>query len=408
MRVLIISVIICFLSCKHKKEQINNLNHISNCLVLEIDKTTLIINDVKSIYDSTNVNIDYDIKKQKNKLTITPAFLESDLLDNKHVEIIGEEFSNVEILFEYDAIFYGEEKKKYMLGFKRDTLINIKVINRHFTIPNSNELKKQVSNKFEFSKVLEKSYLINYRYNEDIIKNTDMIGNSDYNNANEFFKKQQSDFKSLDQLLTEIDYYKITLKLTNNGKKEILIVYDRGFTPSELTPNKIIPNTLFADYYNLKSELLSINSKEYEVNVLEKKNLKEIDNVQHNSNPIVILEKSGKDFIKLNENNKIIFKYNDNCPADGFIGIVTKDNYFTIQQIFCKDFLFVTSYTTFKIDEKTNHIELHKYGQEYADRSNPDKDIPTKIWTNKDFGNIKFEDVSEDFIINLIQNNPKK
>ena len=71
------------------------------------------------------------------------------------------------------------------------------------------------------------------------------------------------------------------------------------------------------------------------------------------------------------------------------------------------DFNFVNSYITFKIDESTDKIYLHKYGEEYTDRSNPNKKIPAKIWTTKDFGEKKFEDISEDFLKSLRNKAPR-
>lgn len=407
MRIIIISLLISFISCKNKiKVDSDTNNNIANGIVLNLDKTTLLIKGVTTINDSTKVNNDYDIKKNSNQITITPLFLESDLLDNKEVEIIGEEFSKIEIIFTYDAVFSGEEKRDYTLNLKTDTLLNIDIKNKHFFIPNSNEIKKHISKKFDLNNVIEKSYLINYKHYQDIIKNPDMFGTSDYKYANEFLNKKQSDFKSLEELLTEIDYSKITIKLFKNNGEEYTIVYDRGFKKSELDFDKV--NTITNDYYNLESILLNLKSNEYKVEVLERTDLKDKENVQHNSNPIIILQKQDKDFIRLKENAHLIFDYDDNCPADGFTRVVFKNEYFTIEQTFCSDFKFVNSYTTFRIDENTNEIYLHKYGEEYTDRSNPDKDIPSKIWTTKDFGEVKFEDVNEDFLKNLRQNEPKK
>lgn len=80
--------------------------------------------------------------------------------------------------------------------------------------------------------------------------------------------------------------------------------------------------------------------------------------------------------------------------------IKTKFPYFTIEQIFCADFMFVHSYSTFKIID-SHTILLHKYGETYTDRRNPDNDIPDKIWTANDFGTIHFEEVTMDFLIKL-------
>ncbi|MPS72950.1 MAG: DUF3828 domain-containing protein [Chryseobacterium sp.] len=152
-------------------------------------------------------------------------------------------------------------------------------------------------------------------------------------------------------------------------------------------------------FYVLDSVNLKIQTDVYKICVLEKLKNKNKENIQHNSNPI-ILYKNGN---KITENKNLIFLYNDNCPADGFQKVVSKHNYFTIEQSYCKDFLFVSSYTTFKVDTKTKNVYLYKYGEEYTDRSNPDRDIPAKIKTVEDFGTIKFEDVTAYFLLQLKQ-----
>ena len=159
-------------------------------------------------------------------------------------------------------------------------------------------------------------------------------------------------------------------------------------------------------FYVLDSVDLDLKRKKIKIIVLESDLKKTIENVQHNSNSIFILLYNGKGYKMISENKTIVLKYDENCPADGFGGLVEKNNYFTVQQIFCSDFLFVNSYTTFKIDENADSVILHKYGEEYTDRSNPDKKIPAKIWTKKDFGEVKFENVTEDFLLKIRSKKP--
>jgi hypothetical protein len=155
--------------------------------------------------------------------------------------------------------------------------------------------------------------------------------------------------------------------------------------------------------YILDSVSIKSNNKLFKIIVLEKKQVKK-ENPTHNSLEIVILEKIAKDkFILKTKNNNIVFKYEDNCPADGFISIVAKNLYFTIEQVYCKDFLFVNSYTTFKFDNKKSEFVLHKYGEVFTDRENPDKDIPTITKSTKDFGKILFNDVSQEIVTGLIK-----
>ncbi len=163
-----------------------------------------------------------------------------------------------------------------------------------------------------------------------------------------------------------------------------------------------------SNYYVYDSVLIQTEKSTYKVLSIEKK--KEKDNLagSHFSLPIIILKKNNFGYNNLFENSKIVFKYNDNCPADGYIGVVAKGFYFTVEQVFCSDLIFVRSFTTFKINEATNQVKLHKFGEVYTDRSNPDRKILDKIWTTKDFGEVKFENVTEDFLVKLRQTKPKK
>lgn len=140
-------------------------------------------------------------------------------------------------------------------------------------------------------------------------------------------------------------------------------------------------------FYVLDEATISLKDKTLKVTVLEK-NAKKVENAQHFDLRIEVSEKSGKGFAP-KSNTAIVQSLDGSCSADGFTDVVSKDNYFTIEQTFCKDALYVSSYTTFKV--VGNDILLHKYSESYTDRNNPDKEIKDKIWTNKDFGQIKFE-----------------
>ncbi|WP_310557024.1 hypothetical protein [Flavobacterium sp.] len=105
-------------------------------------------------------------------------------------------------------------------------------------------------------------------------------------------------------------------------------------------------------------------------------------------------------------NNLIIPKNNFNCATEGFSTIVFKDNYFTIENQICSDYIEISSYITFKVIG--GNILLHKYGETYFDKADHEKQLPPKTWSSKDFGNVNFENVTEDFIIKLSQTNPKK
>ncbi|MGU3373830.1 hypothetical protein [Chryseobacterium sp. M5A1_1a] len=159
--------------------------------------------------------------------------------------------------------------------------------------------------------------------------------------------------------------------------------------------------------YKLDSITITSNSKvTYKIIVLENKEKQLQDNAQHDNLPILIQKQNGTDsYTDYLKNDKLIFTLGGNCPADGFQRIVSKNNYFTIEQTYCKDFMFVQSFTTFKVNEN-NTVTLHRYGEDYTDRSNPDKVIKGISLTTKDFGNnISFENVTSDFLILLKNKN---
>lgn len=189
-------------------------------------------------------------------------------------------------------------------------------------------------------------------------------------------------------------FYALMLILLFSSKGEAQKIKDQETKKSSEISNS----------YILDSSKISSNQNNYKIIVLEDIKKKNQENPQHNSLPIIIKKESkngDQDFLK---NNQLIFKYNDNCPADGFQKLVSKNNFFTIEQTCCKGFMFVQSYTTFKITE-SQKILLYKYGEEYTDRSNPDKEIKNLLKTTKDFGVIKFENVTDELLIGLSNEN---
>lgn len=105
------------------------------------------------------------------------------------------------------------------------------------------------------------------------------------------------------------------------------------------------------------------------------------------------------------ENKNIIPKNNFNCAAEGFSTVVFKDNYFTVENKVCSDYIEISTYITFKVIG--NNIVLHKYGERYFDKADHEKQIPSKIWGIKDFQNVNFDEVTDDFLVKLSQVKPK-
>jgi hypothetical protein len=125
---------------------------------------------------------------------------------------------------------------------------------------------------------------------------------------------------------------------------------------------------------------------------------------EHFHLPIKIFKGTNSGFELWKENNNLIYSVDNTCASEGFSNIVVKNNYFTIEAQTCYDYnVLVNGFTTFKIEN--NEIFLYKYGEEYFDKSNHDRKIPSKVWTQKSLGKIKFQDVNESFLKKLKNKN---
>lgn len=408
-QILILLVSIANFSFCISQTKNENLENKTNNINLKFKNAIVVFEGINSPND--NAKEDFNIKNDGTKVFIEPAFLESDLLDGKVLKFSNGNVRNVKITFYYDAIFYGEEKNKKGLGFQRDTTILLKIENKKVQIPSFEDIKKAVFKKFEKKEVYDAANLVNQNYFNKIVENYDAYGGKDspdYKSAVAFLKSNRK-FKKLEDLFINIDYIKFNIEFEDNLKSHSSVIFDRMFQNyvfSEKEGKSNIDEILPKGFYVLDSTLINLKKVGYKILALEKDEIKSKDNAQHNSNPVIILQKKGNRYQKVNDNYDIIFKHDDNCPADGYGGFVSKNNYFTIQQIFCVDFLFVNSYTTFKIDESTGNIDLYKYGEKYTDRSNTELKIPSKTWSIRDFGIVKFENVNEGFLIDLRNKKP--
>ena len=103
--------------------------------------------------------------------------------------------------------------------------------------------------------------------------------------------------------------------------------------------------------------------------------------------------------------NEHLLSMNKNCPNPPLDTIVSKSIFFTIEKFNCSNEYYLKEYITFFFAK--NQFLLNKYGVEYTDKRNPEAEILTKIWTTKDFGEITFENVNEEFLLQLRQHTPK-
>lgn len=136
------------------------------------------------------------------------------------------------------------------------------------------------------------------------------------------------------------------------------------------------------------------------IEVYKNTSLKDQFEQEHFSLPIKIFKGTQNGFELWKENKNLVYSADNNCVSEGFSNIVVKGNYFTIEAQSCYDYnVLVDGFTTFKMEN--NDIFLYKYEEEYFDKSNHDKEIPSKVWTQKDFSKVRFQDVDESFLRKL-------
>ncbi|MFH7015051.1 hypothetical protein [Flavobacterium sp. FlaQc-47] len=145
---------------------------------------------------------------------------------------------------------------------------------------------------------------------------------------------------------------------------------------------------------------LNKDGKEDDVLIFEPKVIKSDSNndVIMNS-PVYILISNENNNYQVYKNLNIIYTSNSTCPSDGFQSLVVKDNYLTIEQNTCGGWYIIDEYTTFKFDITSNEIVLHKFGQSFTDRKDPNKDVPDSVLSNKNFGKILFENFNSKTIL---------
>lgn len=217
--------------------------------------------------------------------------------------------------------------------------------------------------------------------------------------AFDFLRKNNTDFKKYDDLKVEPYIRKrfliINYKIGDKIKQKTLLYYSSKDLENKNPIKYNMP---------LKTVKHDFNNDGIADRITIYKNSESQDNYkkEHSYLPLKIVK--GQDinnFIDWGSNRGAILDIGNNCLADGFQKIVCKGKYFTIEQVFCSDYLYVKAYVTFIYNEIQDAFFLFKYGEEYTNRQNPDAVIPNKIWTQKDFGKIKFKEVTQDVIIKL-------
>lgn len=238
--------------------------------------------------------------------------------------------------------------------------------------------------------------------------------------------------KSLDYIKKKRRYDLIN-KLKDSEAKSILFFLfdsphpqmDADFISNLSTSKKSIVNELFESTFSdhhadvsqpdpepvrntNNAEVSVVETYSFDINkdgVLDKINVLQehavLDNFdsQHFGLTLEILKGEGDRLIAWRENN-CIFSSQNNCISEGFDRIILNEGGFTIVQQSCYDYsILVDSRAKYTIID--DEIYLVEYREDYFNKQNHEQKIPAKTWTEVDFGRVKFENMSEDFFLNL-------
>lgn len=104
-------------------------------------------------------------------------------------------------------------------------------------------------------------------------------------------------------------------------------------------------------------------------------------------------------------NNSLIRKMDEvqGCPSDGFLDIQKEENKFTINQMNCSGWNFISEAISFTYDNDSHTIFLQKFSLEYIDRRDPEAPTTLKSYSEIDFGRLQFNDVSLNRLYQLTQ-----
>lgn len=165
--------------------------------------------------------------------------------------------------------------------------------------------------------------------------------------------------------------------------------------------------TLLGQYFNEKAPIAKENKKEGSLpqnavgDSMVTYQLQSGLKVTIENKRITICSSSGK---MIGTNTAIIRGMDEdpNCISEGFQDLVSKGIYFTVEQQVCASEYFIDEYITFKYSKKDGKVWLHQFGLEYSSRKDQEMEITDKIFTEKQFGKISFENVNVDNLYSLL------
>ncbi len=294
----------------------------------------------------------------------------------------------IQALTEFYVLFYGSDKP----------------------LNDKNKMKNYVSErilkKIDSLTSNEKNLILDYDpfikgqdYDGDVIKKTLKI--EPLKNENEY----RISFLLFDDKNEKRTYVDVLLKKDKNKNFLIYSILNDEYlnfkkdnspisTNLVANENEIINSLKFDNYHILKNEKCDLNEDGLNDIILIFSISKEFNQQDETTldSPVYILINTGENNFEVYKNKHIIYTFMPNTPAEGFRNLAIKNNFFTIEQQEGGGKFFIDTYTTFKYDKQNKTIILSKYGKSYTDRNDPDKLIPDKIYTSKNFKIITFEE----------------
>lgn len=428
----LISLILLF-SCKGNEEGKKNKNEAKfyNFEIEDSNESYIMTewsDDKKKFYYNKIAElISLDLRRY-NIRTITNKSFQSSIKDKLGIEVSNKDYQILPYsLFETDSL---DGTIPQIIIFKRNNIISF---NNSLPLINNASLKYYET----------KDYLDLDNSNSKEVLMNKIILNYDLNNL-----KKHSEYEFL------MEYLIYSYHFSNDFdflKKIIKKIIDDNKHKLNYHPEKLLQILFYRDKYKLDEEFFKkiveidtdhILEKRFVEALEEKKSKLKIVNIENIKNKVnelyneqikpssvsklivhdlnndrvkdsILVDRNNDSYIFLSDTRmKVILKntkllnVTNQCPNDPLSKIVVKNEFVTFEKYNCNNSNFIYSYITF--DVIADKAYLYKYSEEYTDIHNPDKVIQNRIWTNKDFGDVKFEDVTEDFLINLTQNGPKK
>ncbi len=421
MNKLFILVLLLFVSCNNKAQDLNNIKLLTNAYTdknngVFLEKFPKNFNEFKTTFgwnDKLNKpNVLYD--EANNYIDrFFELVTKSKYKDFKTVVID----ISIDAKWEADAVGYFQKQLHEIVKTDKDFVLLLnnlkeKKINSFWTfyfdkenLSYPKELEIVLGNEMKNTSklIFDKIKKSRNKQPENILKNKQSVfevyDNDGYTNLRE---EKNSTSKIIDKLNTgeEVkiiesidDWWKI---LSKTGKT--------GYVHKSRLRIKLENNSADNDFADLKNKGFKI--------VLEKKCDLDKDGIE---DKIIVFANSFRkkiepdDYVKhiifvvirnkLFKNDKIILDYYSDNVASGFNDIKIKDNFFTIEQANGLGNGISRDYTTFKYILESGKIILYKYSSIQTERSSGDENEKTYNFSFKEFGTILFEQYNSETIM---------